>query len=436
MRLFWQRASTLLANGLNWLGWSLIFVAFLAGDAMQPGGQDMPSRVAPYVRKIEFDFVGWTLNAIGVKVAEASTSEQAYLAPADRARQVRHYFDLIGQLETAQSDIAARYADPAVTDKLAATAALRAQAAELRAQATALQPLAEAILQEQIAAVFAQQGLALGGQTIPPVAFHFTDLPMTLIVSPRQQIQQAANVPIVGDLPLEAQVALEDKVAKELDVSTVVVGLGGIGTYPTMIAQSSYFTWIVTVGAHEWTHNYLTLRPLGVSYEGSPELRTMNETTAEIMGNEIGALVLKRYYSDLAPGPAPFPNILQRNQPAQTAPGATQPAFDFNAEMHATRVQADALLAQGKIAEAETYMETRRQFFWDHGYQIRKLNQAWFAFYGAYAAEAGGGAQGADPVGPAVLLLRRRSPSLKVFVNTMAGFTSFSQLQQALAARP
>jgi hypothetical protein len=104
--------------------------------------------------------------------------------------------------------------------------------------------------------------------------------------------------------------------------------------------------------------------------------------------------------------------------------------------MHTTRVQADALLAEGKIDEAEAYMEQRRQLMWDNGYQIRKLNQAYFAFYGAYAASAGGGAEGADPVGPAVVLLRRRSPSLKIFLNTMAAFTSFTQLQQALAARP
>ncbi len=32
--------------------------------------------------------------------------------------------------------------------------------------------------------------------------------------------------------------------------------------------------------------------------------------------------------------------------------------------------------------------------------------------------------------------LRRRSPSLKVFLNTMASFSSFPQLQAALAARP
>jgi hypothetical protein len=36
--------------------------------------------------------------------------------------------------------------------------------------------------------------------------------------------------------------------------------------------------------------------------------------------------------------------------------------------MHETRVTADQLLADGKIEEAETYMEQRRQIFWENGY--------------------------------------------------------------------
>jgi len=90
--------------------------------------------------------------------------------------------------------------------------------------------------------------------------------------------------------------------------------------------------------------------------------------------------------------------------------------------MHTTRVTADALLADGMTDAAEVYMEARRRFLWDNGYQIRKLNQAYFAFYGAYTA-GGSGAGGADPVGEAVRLLRRRSPTIADFVNTIAWFT-------------
>ena len=107
------------------------------------------------------------------------------------------------------------------------------------------------------------------------------------------------------------------------------------------------------------------------------------------------------------------------------------PPFDFRAEMHETRVRADELLAEGKIEEAETYMEAQRQIFWQNGYLLRKLNQAYFAFHGAYA-DVPGGAAGEDPVGPAVRALRAQSTSLKDFINTIARMTSFEQLQQAI----
>jgi hypothetical protein len=97
--------------------------------------------------------------------------------------------------------------------------------------------------------------------------------------------------------------------------------------------------------------------------------------------------------------------------------------------MHETRVHADELLAEGKVEEAETYMEKRRQVFWDNGYAIRKLNQAYFAFYGAYA-DTPGGAAGEDPVGPAVRELRARSKTLTEFLERIARMSSFAELQK------
>ena len=99
--------------------------------------------------------------------------------------------------------------------------------------------------------------------------------------------------------------------------------------------------------------------------------------------------------------------------------------------MHTTRVKADELLSQGKVEEAEAYMEQRRLIFWENGYLIRKLNQAYFAFHGAYA-DVPGGAAGEDPVGPAVRALREQSTSLAEFINTIGWMTSFEQLQKAI----
>ncbi|HUF38550.1 MAG TPA: hypothetical protein VMN57_08505, partial [Anaerolineales bacterium] len=81
---------------------------------------------------------------------------------------------------------------------------------------------------------------------------------------------------------------------------------------------------------------------------------------------------------------------------------------------------------------AEQYMELRRLFLWDNGYRFRKLNQAYFAFYGAYADTAGGAAV-ADPIGEAVRLLRDRSSSLKEFMATIGWMDSFGDLEAYLS---
>ena len=100
--------------------------------------------------------------------------------------------------------------------------------------------------------------------------------------------------------------------------------------------------------------------------------------------------------------------------------------------MRDTRVTVDQLLAEGKIEAAEQYMEQRREVFWENGYRIRKLNQAYFAFHGAYADEPGGAA-GEDPVGAAVRDLRANSPTLSAFLNRISWMYSFDQLERTVS---
>jgi len=78
-------------------------------------------------------------------------------------------------------------------------------------------------------------------------------------------------------------------------------------------------------------------------------------------------------------------------------------------------------------------MEARRQVFWEQGYRIRKLNQAFFAFYGAYADQPGGSAGSSEnPVGDAIRTLRTQSPSLAAFLNRISWMWSWEQLQAAV----
>jgi len=388
---------------------------------------DLGTQVTVRVGTLQFDFIGWTLNALGLKVAQSTSTEQNYMPTDERRQIVLDYFELLDQGLKLDREINDIFTDPNQTDPESASHDLKTQLAQVRARMDELGPLAEAVLQEQIAAMLADEGFAVGGQVIPPVSFHITALPGFLVISPRDRIELQAYANIEPGLTAAEETALEDKMEKELNVSALVAPLGGLGTYPTMIYETANLNYVAEVGAHEWVHNYLTLRPLGVNYESSPELRTMNETTATIVGREIGQKVIERYYPERVPPPTPTPDPNAILTPTPTPDPNT---FDFNTEMHDTRVKVDELLAVGRIGEAEAYMEARRRVFVEHGYQVRKLNQAYFAFYGAY--NVGPGAGGQDPVGPAVRQLRDRSPSVKAFLDQISWMTSFEALQAAL----
>ncbi|HLF89187.1 MAG TPA: hypothetical protein VI451_09600, partial [Anaerolineales bacterium] len=353
------------------------------------------------------------------------------------------YIDLIREIQQKEAELANLYADPNVTDleggdpkgsdpkgsdPKGSSAALHEDLAALYDQRSWLGPLAESVLQSQLLYVLKEMGLTIGGEAIPPILYHSTAIPHALILSPRDVIRQDENISISPDITIDEQVALEDEVENTLNVSALVVPIGGVGTYPTMVAQTSNLNWLAEVVAHEWTHNFFTLRPLGISYINSPELRTMNETAASLAGNELGRAVIARFYPDLLPPEEPPPPPPSEEPTPEPEP-PPEPVFNFNAEMHETRVNADKLLAEGKIEQAERYMELRRRFFWDNGYRIRKLNQAYFAFYGAYADEPGGAA-GTDPVGEAVRLLRAQSATLADFLNTISWMYSFETLQE------
>jgi len=383
--------------------------------------------VRAFTRAIEFDYVSWTLNAIFVKINQSALGTYTYLPEDTRHQLVLDYLQLVTIIQNDETQLSMVYADPNVKDPGAVSTPLIEKLNSLYRQRSYLAPLAEAILQNQLSATVAEMGLTLGGQPIPPVLYHSTPLPMALIVSPRNTIRQDQDISLSPDLTVDQQVILENKVDRAMDVSSLVVPVGGIGVYPTMVEQTTDLNWLSEVISHEWVHNYLTLRPLGINYEASPEMRTINETTASIAGIEIGRALIARYYPELLP-PPPLPTPPPGEGTTEPPP---LPEFDFRAEMHETRVTVDNLLTEDNIFEAETYMETRRVFFWDHGYLIRKLNQAYFAFYGAYADQPGGAA-GEDPVGTAVRALRAHSSSLVDFIHRISWLSSYGQLQQAV----
>ena len=70
-------------------------------------------------------------------------------------------------------------------------------------------------------------------------------------------------------------------------------------------------------------------------------------------------------------------------------------------------------------------MEVERLKLVEKGYNLRKLNQAYFAFHGSYALSPAS----IDPIGPQLRQLRAASPSLKAFLDRVGWLNSFQDYQ-------
>jgi hypothetical protein len=304
----------------------------------------------------------------------------------------------------------------------AALSALEERWRSLLGRRDRMRPRVEEALEAEISTTLLQEEIAyrLAGFRVlfPPVDFRFDRAPRVLIASPRDRVLLKEAVLLRPRLGLRQIEELEARVEAAGELSALVEGLGGLGTYPSIIPDSYDLRTTLHLAVHEWLHGYFFFHPLGQGYRASPEMRTLNETAADMAGRGLGDLVFQRLGGALPP-----PASEERTE---------QTGFSFNKEMRATRQRVDQLLAQGRVREAEEYMEEQRQLFVRHGYFLRRLNQAYFAFYGTYAESAAS----VSPIAGELQELRARLPSLGAFVKTVARFGSYQAFQEHLRRTP
>jgi hypothetical protein len=272
---------------------------------------------------------------------------------------------------------------------------------------------------EAVAAAGLRQALPLfSGVAItwPPVAFELTNPPQLLVRSPRDRIERAGDTLLKNDLTLSDIEAIEAETANA-DTATLVVSIGGIAAYPAIVRDDRSYDSLLDTAAHEWVHHYLAFFPLGRKWGSGGDAEALNETTANIAGREIAAIARQLHPLSLADG----------------ADGGGPPGepvtIDFQAEMRALRLEVDDLLAAGKVREAEQLMEERRQSFGENGILIRKINQAYFAFYGTYADSP----QSSSPIGPKVNRVWELTGDVDAFLAVMRDVTTVADLDRALA---
>ena len=272
---------------------------------------------------------------------------------------------------------------------------------ELLAEKRRLQPEAEEAVEAEVSAVLAEFGFqSRFGLIWPPVDFRFAQPPTLLVISPRKEISMVGGVFLDPEIEAFDRDAVEKRVAEELDYSAYVDDLAGLATFPNMVNDLYSTRTILRTVAHEWLHAYWFFHPFGRNYFASEEMTTLNETAATLAGNELGDMAFARVGGDLS-----------ENARRYAAESRANP--NFTAFMRETRLEAERLLADGMVDEAEEYMRKRQ---WDlrlRGYYVRKLNQAYFAFRGRYADSPAS----VSPVGELMRELRSYAADVGEFIN-------------------
>jgi len=278
-----------------------------------------------------------------------------------------------------------------------------------------LENAVESVIEGRIDAVLRELGLSAWvlppGSVFPPVNIELATSPRVLVTSPREVIERRRTVLLRPDLLTSEALAIEAREEEQTEFSALVTGTGGVATYPAIVSDRGSYRGVLSTAAHEWVHHYLVFYPLGIRYYQSADLRTMNETVADIIGDEVAELVLERWGDPTEP-PAP---------PLATPPTPpAAPRVNHNDVLRELRLEVDALLAAGEVDQAEQRMEEVRQELEDAGIYFRRINQAFFAWFGTYAARP----EATDPLGAYLREIRERSDSLTEFVERIRGLTS------------
>ncbi len=300
-----------------------------------------------------------------------------------------------------------------------------AKVARLKQERSQLAADVEAILEGRITSVLegesVQSSLPLFPKArwvFPPVDTELEAAPNELAISLRDRIQLIDERPLSPTLSAEEINAIEQQVETDGRHSALIEPLGGVATYPSIVAPVGGYRSLVELAAHEWTHQYLFFKPLGSRVYASLELRTLNETVATIAGQQLAAEVVKKY---------PLPADVQTELNALRSP---PPPIDVGAALRSLRGEVDKLLAQGQVTAAETLMEQRRQELGSKGVYFRKINQAFFAFENIYATSPAS----TDPIGGKIVTLLAREGSIGAFLRASSQLTSAGDLDRLLAA--
>ena len=276
-----------------------------------------------------------------------------------------------------------------------------------------LRPWIEESLENHVSEALENEGLRTKlGFLWPPVDVALKSPPSLLVISPRSTIRTELSLLLQPHMINDQRDKLERRIINEENRSALVIDIGGIATYPSIVSPTHGLRGSLILIVHEWLHHYWFFKPLGHNYWLDDNTTILNESAADMIANELGSNI--------------YQNIRGVDVSDSEPNKVYVSGFVFFDEMRKTRVEVERLLEQGRIQDAEHYMEQRRQVFVDQGYAIRKLNQAYFAFHGTYAGDPAS----ISPIKEELQFFGSTTNGIGDFVRQLAEFASYSEFKE------
>jgi hypothetical protein len=336
------------------------------------------------------------------------------LDQSERVAKVEEFFLLVGQARDRLRQI--EQEENEVEKEI-----LQRELATIQGRRAELENKVEKILQEQVRGALRAQGIHhpwFGSLRLkiffPPVVVEIDPAPYLLVISPRERIMPIAQIILKPEINRQIAEDLGNQIDDKFNVSSMVTDrLSGLSTFPIMIADDRDLRIAIRTIADEWTHHFLFFAPLGraLAFDFyNFDLRTVNETIACIVAEEITELVIRKYYSRIIDEQ----EIIARSERQDK----------FHSELRKIMAVVEEYLSRGKIDEAEKFMDDSRLDLLEKGFYVRKLNQAFLARWAPYGMAI------PNPLAEKVKEIREQSQDLGEFLRRMSRVRGAKDLER------
>ena len=366
-----------------------------------------------------FSIPGWEIGNFLDKWTNRVTSAVGFGLSDDEVDEaISKFSDLSTQIRDAAGVHNRAVADPATSAE--EIERLEAELRDARGERRRTRDDLEERLEAEVSSTLADLGFGgFGGSLWPPVDFRLESPPHVLVTSPREEIRRLDSVLLSPGMTGTQSFEVEENALEQSGLSGIVLSLGGVATYPTFVRDDNSLLRTLDLVAHEWLHAYLFFNPLGQHIGASTEMNSLNETIASLVGEELGIITWERITGETWVDPDDDSADEDEEDPNE---------FSFDDFMRETRLRTDEILAEGDVEGAESYMDARRIELQEHGFFIRKINQAWFAFNGTY----GDSPASVSPIGDQVDELRSLVSDVGDMLRLTRGISSYEEFLRVL----